>query len=144
MGKSTAKPRLIILEGTDRVGKNSLQDAIDQQTRYKHLVMDRGPIGFKAYCEIYEKSIDLFNYYVDMEEVLAENPDVLIIYLTCETEELIRRCKNTNHEILDFDLHRKIYDAYYETSLFPEKVKVDTTNKTSDEIVKELIELGVV
>ena len=64
-----SNPKMIILEGVDRSGKGSLQEAIDKLTNYKHFVMDRGPIGFKAYCDIFEKGNELFDLYTEMEKM---------------------------------------------------------------------------
>ena len=57
---STAAPKFIILEGVDRTGKGTMQEAINKATNYKHIILDRGPIGFKAYCEIFSKPEKLF------------------------------------------------------------------------------------
>ena len=135
-------PKFIILEGCDRTGKSSMQDEIDKQTKYKHFVLDRGPIGFKAYCEIFNKDQKLFNSYNKSEEEFLQLSNILVIYLDCSTEILIERCLKTNHEILDFNHHKKIYKKYYDQSKL-NKIKVDTTEKHVSEIVKELINQGV-
>jgi deoxyadenosine/deoxycytidine kinase len=142
MTVTTTKPKFIILEGVDRSGKDSMQDAIDQATRYKHIITDRGPLGFQAYCEIFKKPYDLFVSYINMEFSLQKLPDVLVIYLTASTEELVNRCIKTEHEILDFDHHKSVYEKYINSSKLP-SITVDTTNKHVNEIVQELIEQGV-
>lgn len=139
---STAKPKFIILEGVDRSGKDSMQDEIDQATRYKHIITDRGPIGFLAYCEIFNKSDELFQQYWDMEMELKKLSDVLVIYLTAETETLVDRCIKTDHEILDFDYHKKVYETFVDSSSLP-SIKVDTTHKHVKEIVQDLIKEGI-
>ena len=142
MEKSTTKPKFIILEGVDRSGKDSMQDAIDKATRYKHVITDRGPIGFMAYCEIFNKSHELFRHYCQMELALKKLNDVLVIYLTADTETLVDRCIKTDHEILDFDYHKKIYETYVDSSPLP-TIKVNTTHKHVDEIVQDLIKEGI-
>lgn len=139
---STTTPKFIVLEGCDRTGKDSMQDAIDKATKYKHIITDRGPIGFLAYCEIFSKEEELFRQYLNMEIELAKVPNVLVIYLTCSTEVLIDRCIKTNHEILDFDHHKKTYEYYVSTSPLP-SITVDTTNNHVTEIVQELIAQGI-
>lgn len=52
-----------------------------------------------AYCEIFKKEYRLFRQYLKMEQELALLPNVLVIYLTASTDELINRCKKTNHEV---------------------------------------------
>lgn len=137
------KHKFIILEGCDRTGKSSMQDEIDKQTKYKHFVLDRGPIGFKAYCEIFNKDQELFNSYSKSEEEFLQLSNILVIYLDCSTETLIERCLKTNHEILDFNYHKKIYEKYYNQSKL-NKIKVDTTHKNVSEIVEDLVKNGVI
>jgi thymidylate kinase len=139
---TTTEPKFIILEGVDRSGKDSMQDAIDAATRYKHIIADRGPIGFQAYCEIFKKSDALMRAYNWMEKDFAKIPNILVIYLTASTEELVRRCEVTNHEILDFDYHKSVYEKYLHNSPIP-SITVDSTNKHVTEIVKELVESGI-
>ncbi|UDY80706.1 P-loop containing nucleoside triphosphate hydrolase [Geobacillus phage GR1] len=139
---STAAPKFIILEGVDRSGKDSMQDAIDKATKYKHIITDRGPIGFKAYCEIFNKPEHLYLAYQKMELDLLEVPNVLVIYLTASTETLIDRCIKTNHEILDFDYHKSVYEKFLHSSKLP-SITVDTTEKHVTEIVQELIAEGI-
>lgn len=140
--KSTAEPKFIILEGVDRVGKDTMQDAIDKATRYKHIITDRGPIGFMAYCVIFNKDDSLFDEYHRMENELTKLKNVLVLYLTAETETLIDRCIKTDHEILDFDRHKKVYESFVRTSKL-ETIVVDTTKKDAEEIVQDLIKEGV-
>lgn len=141
ISKST-RPKFIILEGVDRSGKDSMQDAIDKHTRYKHFVMDRGPIGFKAYCELFNKGGSLFRAYCEAEEQWSLLDDVLVIYLTADTETLLDRCARTNHEILDFDHHKKVYEHYLNTSPL-KHIVADTTYRHVDEIVQDLVKEGV-
>lgn len=139
---STAKPKFINLEGVDRSGKDSMQDAIDKATRYRHLIMDRGPIGFLTYCELFGKPSELYVAYAEQERTLSQLKDVLVIYLTASTETLIDRCINTGHEILDFDRHKEAYETHLHTSPF-ESITVDTTERHVDEIVQDLIREGI-
>lgn len=137
------KPKFIILEGVDRTGKSTMQLAINKSTKYKHYVMDRGPIGFKAYCEIFNKDKELFESYDKSEKEFLNIDNVLVIYLDCDTSVLIDRCIKTGHETIDYPFHKKIYEKYYNESKLA-KVKVDTTNTSVYEIAEELVKKGVI
>lgn len=141
--ESESKAKLVILCGVDRAGKDTFLNEIDRQTKYKHMTMDRGPIGFQAYCKIFNKDKNLLEQYKEMEKQLSSLYCVQVIYLDCETEELIRRCKATNHEIIDFDYHKVIYEDCFNKSSFKNKIKVDTTHKHAKEIVAELIKKNI-
>lgn len=136
-------PKIVILSAVDRAGKDTMINEIDKQTRYKHMTMDRGPESFQAYCDIFNKGDDLKEIYKEMELELSKTDIVLAIYIDCSTEELERRCIETNHEILDFDYHKSVMEHYFDKAPYKNKVKIDTTNKHISEIVKELIEEGV-
>ena len=136
-------PKIVIVSATDRAGKDTMIDEIDRQTKYKHMTMDRGPAAFQAYCDIFDKGEELKGYYKKMEKKLTDNPHVLAIYIDCSTEELERRCRETNHEILDFDYHKAFLEYYFDKAPYKNKVKIDTTEKHVSEIVKELINQGV-
>lgn len=120
------KPKIIILEGVDRSGKSTLQHAINKATCYKHIVVDRGPIGFKTYCDLFSRDPQLWDNYDDLEKHLAKMEDVLVIYLDCDTKVLIDRCIQTGHEILDYTLHKHFYKFYFDKSPM-KKIIVDTT-----------------
>ena len=138
-----SQPKILIINGIDRVGKGTFISEVDKQTKYKHITIDRGPDGFQAYCDIFNKGEELREYYEQMDERLSNNPDVLNIYLTCDTEELINRCKETDHEILDFDFHKKYMEKYFKKSKIKNKIVIDTTNTHVKEHVKNLIEQGI-
>jgi thymidylate kinase len=141
---TVVKPKIVILEGVDRCGKTTMQQEINKQTKYKHIVVDRGPIGFKAYCEIFGRPEKLFRKYNKLEWDLAQlmKDEILVIYIDCATDVLIERCLQTSHEIVDFDLHKSIYEKYFNESPL-RKIKVDTTNRHASEIIRDLISEGV-
>lgn len=136
-------PKILIINGVDRVGKDSFINEVDKQTKYRHITIDRGPDGFQAYCDIFGKEQGLKDMYKMMEKSFAKNPFVLNIYIDCSTEELIKRCIETDHEILDFDKHKQYMEYYFNQSEFKKKIKIDTTNTHVSEIVAELIERGI-
>ena len=130
------KPKLIILEGSDRCGKTSLQLALNKRFKYNHIILDRGPVGFQTYHEIFDRDPQTKEY-LKMEKQIRKT-NHLMIYLECETWEQIIRCKNTNEEIQDFDYHKEVYRKYYNKSKL-NKVKIDTTFCSTEEIIDYLI-----
>lgn len=140
---SGGMPKILIINGVDRVGKDSFIDQVDKQTKYRHITIDRGPDGFQAYCDIFGKAPGLKESYKFIEKAFAKNPFVINIYLDCSTDELVRRCIDTDHEILDFDTHKKYMEQYFDQSEFRHKIKLDTTHTHVSELVAELVEAGV-
>lgn len=144
MEKLKIKPKIIIIEGVDRTGKTELINEINKQTSYRHIIRDRGPIGYRAYSIIFNRDAELLNGYCDLEKSLAEIDDITIVYLYCETDELIKRCIETNHEMLDFDFHKKVYLHCLGTSHFRNRLIIDSTKKNTKDIVNELIERKII
>jgi len=138
--KLEVNPKIIILCGVDRSGKTTLIQEINKQCNYKHITIDRATIGFRAYCEIFKRPKSLKKKYKKLEKILSKvlGNKILVIYLDCQTKELIRRCRKTNHKIIDFDYHKKIYEKCFNNSLYKNKIKIDSTIKPINEIVLEL------
>lgn len=130
------QPKFIILEGTDRCGKTTLQLLLNKRFRYNHIILDRGPVGFQAYHEIFGRNPQTESY-EDMEKSFKET-NHLMIYLTCDTEEQLRRCYATNESIQDFDYHKSVYEKYFKKSSL-NKVMINTTNMKPNEIIDYLI-----
>jgi len=144
MDERKIKPRIIIVEGVDRTGKTELINEINKRTSYRHIIRDRGPIGYRAYSIIFDRDDKLLEGYWDLEKKLAEIDDIIIVYLYCETKELIERSIKTDHEILDFDFHKKVYLHCLGTSHFRNRLIIDSTKKNTNDIVNELIEREII
>lgn len=136
----------VILEGTDRSGKDSIWEEIDKQTRYSHYVQDRGPVGFLAYDLIYGKGEQSIEDHKEDIEAWAKHDNTLIIYLEASDQELERRCINTNHEALDFYKHKSAYEASltYARAFGFEIHRVDTTGRKPKDVVKQLIDQKII
>lgn len=131
--------KILCISGTDRVGKTSIWLEINKQTKYKHFIIDRFTEGFLAYKEIFNKSDDLCNpEELKVFEENMKNVPHLLIYLHCDADEIRQRCINTNEPLYDVELHQKIYNQKFEESTL-DKIKIDTTGKTPEEVVRYLV-----
>ena len=145
----TAAPVMVIIEGVDRTGKDTLQQSLNKATDYKNMVMIRGPIGFLAYNKLYNKAVDA-NEYLTIERQLKQ-VNHLVVYLTADTDELLQRFIDTNEEPLreeksnanvsrrqTIEMHKKIHEIYYEYSTL-NKMTIDTTNLTTEEVAELVV-----
>lgn len=145
----TAAPVMVIIEGVDRTGKDTLQQSLNKATDYKNMVMIRGPIGFLAYNKLYNKDVDP-NEYLTMERQLKQ-VNHLVVYLTADTDELLQRFIDTNEEPLreekdnanisrrqTIEMHKKIHEIYYDYSSL-NKMTIDTTNLTTEEVAELVV-----
>lgn len=145
----TAAPVMVIIEGVDRTGKDTLQQSLNKATDYKNMVMIRGPIGFLAYNKLYNKAVDA-NEYLTIERQLKQ-VNHLVVYLTADTDELLQRFIDTNEEPLreekananvsrrqTIEMHKKIHEIYYDYSSL-NKMTIDTTNLTTEEVAELVV-----
>lgn len=66
-----------------------------------------------------------------------------MIYLECSDRgEHLRRFRVTNEPPIDIDLHETKYKNWYDVSHL-DKVTYDTSKMTTDEIVQDLIDKGL-
>lgn len=136
--------KFVIVTGTDRCGKSSIWLEINSQTKYRHFIIDRFTEGFLAYKELFNKPEELCS--VEELKVFEENmknvPHILV-YLHCDADEIRERCIKTNEPLYDVEKHQQIYEKYFNQSSL-NKVRIDTTGKKPSEVVKELIDLGLI
>ena len=140
---TNVKPKFIFIEGVDRVGKGSLIEAIHKATNYKHIIFDWGLISNMAYSSIFNRTNgNTYKDYLKLERQMKKL-DHLVIYVDCDNDELERRCKETNHEKIDYKAHKSAFDSIYVTSVLNIH-KVDSTNMSPDEIAQQLLEQNLI
>lgn len=143
MNNENIQPKMIFIEGVDRVGKGSLMQAIHKVTKYKHCIFDRGVFSNMVYAIVYKRNTpQLMEGYEQLENQLLKT-NHLVIYLTCDTKELNRRVKETNHEPVDFGSHKKLFQTFVNSTKL-RTVIVDTTKNTPDEIAIALLQKGLI
>lgn len=142
--KKNVHSKLIFIDGCDRVGKDSLHEAIDKLTNYNHQVSNRSIISNLMYAKKYHRE-EQINDAIDCIKDLSKLEYVLFIYIDADTDELIRRCKNTNHPILDYDKEKESYEKsinYAKKIIGEDKfTKIKSTKETTPEsLAQELID----
>ena len=126
-------PMVLIIDGMDKVGKTTLIKYINKITNYEHLIIDRGPIGYKAYSEIYEKKIGP-GYYIPLEAQFM-SVEHLCIYLHSSEDVLKKRFIDSNEPDTKLGIKKelKLFNAFYECSGL-NKISICTDNITLDEM----------
>ena len=133
----------IVYEGPDRVGKTTTRKMIEKLRRGKDVGIDR----FIGSNLVYG---NLFGRYSNQEELNLLKSDFdfskslkpILIYLTAPLEIIRERIKKDNHEHLDIDLLRKTiieFEKYYLTCPYIDKIRIDTSKYTQQEVVYMLI-----
>ena len=133
---------MIILEGTDAVGKSSV---INNLNDYKLLDRD------KKICKLFDFNVSLLDRVNKLNEYLNNNKNYIIILINNDKEELERRV-DLRDTIDEYDRYTYLYNLLYlETYLYMEKndllrnriFMVDCTGLTLEEQtnrVKEIVD----
>lgn len=101
----------IVYEGMDKTGKGTLKRAVAEATNFKYIHIDRGPIGYMVYDEIYGRKSDESIKQFENDWNVLKN-DVLVVYLTATYETIEKRIEKYNDPILDRDLLIKTNEMY--------------------------------
>lgn len=134
---------MIILEGTDAVGKTTTKKLLENL--YNIDCSDRSLNTITKYMEFNISMEDRARIY---QEYLQTHDDVVVIMINNDGDELLRRVYS-RETISDYDLLAPIYNKlYHDTFLYMEKnnmledkmVLVDTTNLTIEEQVRAVYE----
>ena len=137
---------MIILEGTDAVGKTSV---INKLHGYNHVIVDRD----KNICKLINFSISLTDRVKSMVEYLSQTDNIVIFLINNDKEELERRI--SKRDIIDeYDKYAYLYNLLYletytyikQNNLVDNLYMVDCTGLNIEEQtnkVKELIDKEV-
>lgn len=134
--------RFVVVSGPDRSGKDTLIQEIHKQTKFNHCVMNRGPICYSTFIEYYDRDYKKINEAMLIDEGMANISGATLIYVTANTEDLVQRCKDTNHEVLDFDYQKSLYSKYFEKSKIENKLTINTSEENMEEVIKKWIKEG--
>lgn len=127
------KPILLIIEGMDRSGKTTLINYINKKNNFLHLILDRGPIGYKTYCALLDKEQKPEDY--DKLEKQLLQVEHLCIYLYADKKVIKQRFIETEEKPVHKGIlaNLNIYTCYYVESKL-NKIAFDTGIMTTEEI----------
>lgn len=119
----------VVFEGLDKAGKGTLEWEFLKATNFKHMVIDRGPMGYMTFDKIFGRSTKLGDRdFIHFARKITKSDDYLIVYCVADSLTVQKRLEEHN-ETCPYDyeeaqkLLRKNIERYYK----PEKViEIDT------------------
>lgn len=133
----------IIFEGLDKAGKGTLEREFLKATDYKHIVIDRGPIGYKIFDKVFGRDTKIsVQEWIHQARKITKNKDFFIVYCHCSVEEAKKRLKKHKEEC-PYDYERTQKMLRDEIGRFYNKDKVlnlDTTGKSVEECVEIIVQ----
>jgi len=133
----------IFFEGVDKVGKSTLLRAVDKATDYTHFCIDRC-LGSAYVYDLVTGRRNRFEELTSIEKEFASIKSIpmITVLLVCDRDTLVKRIKEEDEfpekriEFLDKAI--KAYEQYQQVTTMPILI-VDTTNKSIDDTVSEII-----
>lgn len=128
----------VIFEGLDKAGKGTLEKEFLKATNFKHMVIDRGPVGYLTFDEIFGRNTKRGDSnFIHHARKISKSSDYMIVYCTASKKEVDKRLAE-HGETCPYDyckaqkLYSKNIDRYYKK----DKVLIlDTTDRTVEECV---------
>lgn len=132
------QPVLLIFEHQDKTGCTTTISNVDKASYYKHFMLDRGPLSYSAYSQLYNKGPEY-----DQLESQIMNCRHLQVYLTCDVDVIKQRFIDCDEPDLPggqkIEDHKRVFDYFYEKSKL-NKIKIDTGQLDPDQVLKVILD----
>lgn len=133
----------IIFEGLDKVGKTTLEWELLKATNFKHIVIDRGPVGYMTFDKIFERETKLGNQeFIHQARKIMKSKDFMVIYCTVNKDVADMRLKAHNESCpYDYEKAQKLYKNNICRFYCDNKViEIDTTSLSIEKCIEIIIE----
>ena len=133
----------VIFEGLDKAGKTTLEWEFLKATNFKHMVIDRGPIGYMTFDKLFNRETKLGNQdFIHQARKISKNQDFMIVYCHASEDVVAKRLKEHNEECpYNYGKAQKLYRNNVRRFYRPEKtLELDTTNRSIDECVELIVQ----
>lgn len=133
----------VIFEGLDKAGKTTLEREFLKATDFKHMVIDRGPVGYKTFDKIFNRTTKLGDQdFVHQARKIMKSKDFMVVYCFADSAVVTKRLKKHGEKCpYDYNkaqtLLRNNVRRYYRRE---KTLELDTSNRTIDECVKDIID----
>ena len=133
----------VIFEGLDKAGKTTLEWEFLKATDFKHVVIDRGPVGYMVFDKLFDRETKLGNQnFIHQARKIMKSQDFMVVYCTVDKNVADARLKAYNEECpYDYVKAQKLYRDSVHRYYKDEKVlEIDTTHLSVGRCVELIIE----
>ena len=133
----------IIFEGLDKVGKTTLEWELLKATNFKHIIIDRGPVGYLVFDKIFERETKSGNQeFIHQARKIMKSKDFMVIYCTADKDIVDARLKEHNESCpYDYEKAQKLYKNNIHRFYRNNKViEIDTTSLSIEKCIGIIIE----
>ena len=132
----------VIFEGLDKAGKGTLEWEFLKATNFKHMVIDRGPMGYMTFDKLFDRETKLGNQdFIHQARKITKNQDFMVVYCYASEDVVAKRLEEHNEECpYDYGKAQKLLRDNIHRYYKPEKtLELDTSYKTIAECVQLII-----
>lgn len=131
----------VIFEGLDKSGKTTLEWEFLKATNFKHVVIDRGPVGYSVFDGLFERATEkgkeqFVRNIVDMKKT----DNFLVVYCKVPADVAMQRLEEHNETCpYNYKDAQETYDYAIEILYEEEGIKVITVDTTKS--IEECVDL---
>ena len=133
----------VIFEGLDKSGKGTLEWGLHKATNFKHIVIDRGPVGYLTFDKIFNRDTkDRDEYFIKQSEKAMTLNNFFVVYCTVNKNTAITRIES-NNEICPYDYEKaqEIYrDNIYKYYKDEKVLEIDTTFLSIERCIEIIVQ----
>lgn len=136
----------IVFEGLDKTGKTTLEWELLKATNFKHVVIDRGPVGYMTFDKLLNRETKLGNqeFIHQARKIMKPHSEFIVVYCNANENIVNERLANHNETQLDcgcpYSKMQKMYKDNIHRFYKPEKtLELDTSDKSIEECVQLII-----
>lgn len=132
----------VVFEGLDKAGKTTLEWELLKATNFKHVVIDRGPVGYKVFDEIFGRETKEGNKeFIKQAKMLMKKNRCIVVYCYCAEAIAKMRLEFHGEECpYDYAQAHETYlrnvNEYYKSE---RTLLLNTTCKSIKDCVKEIV-----
>lgn len=133
----------VVFEGLDKAGKTTLEWEFLKATNFKHMVIDRGPMGYMTFDKIFGRSTKLGDRdFIHFARKITKSDDYMIVYCTVDKNVADARLKAHNETCpYDYNKAQKLYRDNVHRYYRADKVlEIDTTFLPIERCVELIVE----
>lgn len=132
----------VIFEGLDKAGKTTLEWEFLKATNFKHMIIDRGPIGYMTFDKLFNRETKLGNQdFIHQARKVMKSKDFMVVYCYAAEKIAAERLKEHNEECpYNYGEAQKLLRNNVRRYYKPEKViELNTGKHSIDECVKLIV-----
>lgn len=133
----------VVFEGLDKAGKTTLEWEFLKATNFKHMVIDRGPIGYMTFDKLFGRSTKPGDHnFIHYARKITKSDDFLIVYCVADTKTAMERLEAHNETCpYDYDEAQKLLRRNVRRFYSMNKVlEINTSKHSIEECVKLITE----